>query len=60
MQRLPIVHTVEGTPFGKTIANNPAVKQAFEQLSGAIQKSLEPSLVEMIRLRAAANNGCDY
>jgi alkylhydroperoxidase family enzyme len=60
MQRLPVVNSVEGTPFFRTIANNMEVKKAFEQLSDVIQSSLEPSLVELIRLRVAANNGCDY
>jgi alkylhydroperoxidase family enzyme len=60
MHRLPVVNTEEGTPFFKTLANNPAVKNAFGQLSDVLENTLEPSLVEMIRLRVAANNACDY
>jgi alkylhydroperoxidase family enzyme len=60
MKQLPVVNTEGGTAFFRTIANNPAVKKAFEQFSAELLNSLEPSLVEMIRLRVAANNGCDY
>lgn len=60
MMRLPMVANIEGTPFGKTIANNMVVKSSFDQLASSIQDTLESSLLELVRLRVASNNGCEY
>lgn len=59
--RLPFVPGVSGTPFQKTLANNPAVRAGFTQLSGANAATLnDPELFELLRLRIASNNGCEY
>ncbi|MBH0173588.1 hypothetical protein IHV09_08470 [Fictibacillus sp. 23RED33] len=59
MARLPEVD-VEGTPFKKSLANAPDILDAFQQMEKALNDILEPELMEMLRLRAASNNGCDY
>jgi alkylhydroperoxidase family enzyme len=59
MTRIP-EQNVEGTPFKKTLANAPEILDAFQQMEKALNKILEPELMEMLRLRSAANNGCDY
>ncbi|MGA4721722.1 hypothetical protein [Fictibacillus nanhaiensis] len=59
MARLPQVN-VEGTPFKKTLANAPGILDAFQQMEKALNNILEPELMELLRLRAASNNGCDY
>ncbi|MED1865793.1 hypothetical protein P4V41_20230 [Fictibacillus nanhaiensis] len=59
MARLPEVD-VEGTPFKKTLANAPGILDAFQQMEKALNNILEPELMEMLRLRSASNNGCDY
>ncbi len=60
MSRISFVPGVAGSPFQKTIAQNKAVNAGFKQLSGANFFSLDPELFELVRLRVAANNGCDY
>ncbi|WP_047151141.1 hypothetical protein [Aneurinibacillus tyrosinisolvens] len=59
MARLPLTD-VEGSPFRKAFANSPELLGAFEQMESALGEILEPELLELIRLRSAANNGCDY
>ncbi|MFC0236696.1 hypothetical protein [Fictibacillus phosphorivorans] len=59
MARLPEVD-VEGTPFKKSLANAPGILDAFQQMEKALNDILESELMEMLRLRAASNNGCDY
>jgi alkylhydroperoxidase family enzyme len=59
MARLPEVN-VEGTPFKKALANSPTILEAFQQMDKALNNILEPELMEMLRLRSASNNGCDY
>jgi alkylhydroperoxidase family enzyme len=59
MARLPEVN-VEGTPFKRALANSPGILDAFQQMEKALNDILEPELMEMLRLRAASNNGCDY
>ena len=60
MNRLPLVSDAPGTPFGKTMANHPDLQQAFDGMQKAIGATLEEGLVEMVRLRVASNNGCEY
>lgn len=60
MNRLPFVPGAEGTPFGKTFANAEGVRAGFGQMQGALAAELDAELLEMIRLRVASNNGCDY
>jgi alkylhydroperoxidase family enzyme len=60
MNRLPFAEGATGTPFGKTLANHPGIEQSFEQMQAAIGGTLDSSLLEMVRLRVASNNGCDY
>jgi hypothetical protein len=59
MGRIP-EKNVEGTPFKKTLANSPSIMDAWNQLDTALNGILEPELMEMLRLRSATNNGCDY
>ncbi|PTX47243.1 hypothetical protein C8P63_15310 [Melghirimyces profundicolus] len=59
MARLPDIN-VEGTPFKKVLANTPEILDAIQQMDKALNNILDPELMEMLRLRTASNNGCDY
>lgn len=59
MNRLP-QQSIGGSPFRRTIANSPEIMEAFLQMEKALEGKHEPELLEMLRLRSAANNGCDY
>lgn len=60
MTRLSPAPGAPGTPFGRTLAINLSVKQAYDQLELSLKGSLEASLLELVRLRVANNNGCEY
>lgn len=59
MSRLSKVN-VEGTPFSKVVANTPEILHAIQQMDKALNNILDPELLEMLRLRTASNNACDY
>ena len=48
------------SPFQRALANAPGIRDSFLQMEAALKGILEPELLEMLRLRSAANNGCDY
>lgn len=59
MTRLPLL-PIEASPFQQAFENTPKLRAAFLQMEEALKEILEPSLLERIRLRSAANNHCEY
>lgn len=59
MSRLPLIN-IDEKPFQRAFANAPILLEAFTQIEKGLGEYLEPELLELIRLRAAANNGCQY
>lgn len=59
MARIPMIGS-EGSPFRRAFLNTPKLADAFLQMEEALNELLEPELLELIRLRTAANNGCEY
>lgn len=59
MSRLPL-KDLPVSPFRKALANAPKVYDAFVQMEKSLSEVLDPELMELIRLRSAANNGCEF
>lgn len=57
--RLPFKE-IEGTPSQKVLANSPRIFKIMMQLDKALSDILPPEILEITRLRVAANNSCEY
>ncbi|AOV07484.1 carboxymuconolactone decarboxylase family protein [Sporosarcina ureilytica] len=60
MTRLPYVDHDAPTPLQKIVSETPEILSAYLQMEKALGNVLKPNILELTRLRVAANNDCKF